>query len=116
MKPIMLEQMLLIAFDFDGVFTDNKVLCDSNGVEYVMCSRSDSYGLSLLHREISERHLQTRTMVVTTESNDVVSKRCKKMGITCHDNIKNKRIFLSQEIQKLRSSACREVSFSQEMI
>ena len=99
-----LDQMSLIAFDFDGVFTDNKVICDSDGIEYVMCSRSDSYGISLLHKEIERRNLQIRTMVVTTESNSVVSKRCKKMGITCYDNIADKRNFMESQIQSLTSA------------
>ena len=43
-------------------------------------------------------------MVVTTESNSVVSKRCKKMGITCHDNIKNKRDFMVEEIKRVRAA------------
>ena len=50
------------------------------------------------------KKLKTQTMVVTTESNSVVSKRCKKMGIACHDNIKNKRDFMVEEIKKVRAA------------
>src|SRR5205085_10807462 len=35
-----------IAFDFDGVFTDNRVLVLDDGREGVMCNRSDGWGLS----------------------------------------------------------------------
>ena len=104
MKELSLEELAIIAFDFDGVFTDNKVICDSEGVEYVTCSRADSYGISLLHNEILQKKFKTQTMVVTTESNSVVEKRCKKMGIMCHDNIKNKRDFMVSQIQKVRKA------------
>ena len=40
MKKLSLDELAIIAFDFDGVFTDNKVICDSEGVEYVICSRA----------------------------------------------------------------------------
>ena len=36
----------LIVFDFDGVFTDNKVLVSENGIESVTCCRSDGIGIS----------------------------------------------------------------------
>ena len=105
MKELSLDELAIIAFDFDGVFTDNKVICDSEGVEYVICSRADSYGISLLHDAILRKKLKTQTMVVTTESNSVVSKRCKKMGIACHDNVQNKRDFMVAEIEKLRGAS-----------
>ena len=99
-----LDHIAIVAFEFDGVFTDNKVISDSDGVEYVVCSRADSYGISMLHKEISDRCLKTRTMVVTTEANSVVKKRCKKMGIMCHDNVSDKKSFMQSEIDKIRSS------------
>ena len=32
MKKLSLDELAIIAFDFDGVFTDNKVICDSEGL------------------------------------------------------------------------------------
>ena len=37
-----------IFFDFDGVFTDNKVLVSEEGKESVLCSREDGMGIGLL--------------------------------------------------------------------
>ena len=41
----MLRLIHTIVFDFDGVFTDNFVYTNSDGVEQVKTSRSDSFGL-----------------------------------------------------------------------
>ena len=35
-----------LILDFDGVFTDNKVLTNSEGIESVNCSKLDSLALS----------------------------------------------------------------------
>jgi 3-deoxy-D-manno-octulosonate 8-phosphate phosphatase (KDO 8-P phosphatase) len=66
----------LIVFDFDGVFTDNSVLVDENGIESVRCSRSDGLGLRKLD-EISIPYC-----IISTEKNPVVSVRAKKLGIS----------------------------------
>ena len=38
----------LVLFDFDGVFTNNKVIVAEDGAESVVCSRLDGIGLRLL--------------------------------------------------------------------
>jgi 3-deoxy-D-manno-octulosonate 8-phosphate phosphatase KdsC-like HAD superfamily phosphatase len=43
-----LRKMRLVAFDFDGVFTDNMVYVFENGSEAVRCFRSDGIGLKKL--------------------------------------------------------------------
>ena len=35
-------------FDFDGVFTDNKVILNENGRESVICNRNDGIGIKIL--------------------------------------------------------------------
>ncbi len=40
----------LVISDFDGVFTDNKVYLCENGLESVVCSRSDGFGIELLKK------------------------------------------------------------------
>ena len=57
----------LVAFDFDGVFTDNSVYVSQDGVESVRCWRSDGIGLSAL------RKAGIPTYIVSTERNPVVS-------------------------------------------
>ena len=37
------QKVELVVFDFDGVFTDNSVLVDQNGIESVRCSKSDGF-------------------------------------------------------------------------
>ena len=68
----------LVAFDFDGVFTDNTVWVDQNGVESVRCWRGDGLGLAALQR------LGVQTVVISTEINPVVSMRCRKLKVACH--------------------------------
>ena len=33
------EQVYLIVFDFDGIFTDNKVYVNNHGYEFVCCDK-----------------------------------------------------------------------------
>ena len=67
----------LLVFDFDGVFTDNLVYVGSNGEEWVCCSRSDSLGLAML------RQNPVQLLVLSTETNAVVTKRCEKLRLEC---------------------------------
>jgi 3-deoxy-D-manno-octulosonate 8-phosphate phosphatase (KDO 8-P phosphatase) len=74
----------LILFDFDGVFTDNSVFVDQHGTESVRCFRSDGIGLA----RISEVGVQA--MVISTETNPVVSVRASKLNIKCQQGIQDK--------------------------
>ena len=47
LEPL-LERVRLAVFDFDGVFTDNRVWVDENGTEQLAFSRSDGLGLRRL--------------------------------------------------------------------
>lgn len=67
----------LVAFDFDGVFTDNKVYVFQDGSEAVCCYRGDGIGLQKLNR------LGIATVIVSTEVNPIVAVRAKKLGIPC---------------------------------
>jgi len=78
------ESISLIAFDFDGVFTDNRVWVTENGEESVVCNRSDGIGLSMLHAR------SIPIVVLSTESNSIVAVRCKKLGLDCQHGLKDK--------------------------
>ncbi len=67
----------LVAFDFDGVLTDNRVYVDQDGREIVACWRSDGIGLSRL------KEVGVETIVISSEINQVVEKRCSKLKINC---------------------------------
>ncbi|MFW6145870.1 MAG: cytidylyltransferase domain-containing protein [Planctomycetota bacterium] len=73
-----------LLMDFDGVFTDNRVLVDQAGVESVWCHRGDGMGLS---------HLRARGLpmaVITTETNPVGAARCRKLGLPCLHGVADK--------------------------
>jgi YrbI family 3-deoxy-D-manno-octulosonate 8-phosphate phosphatase len=79
-----IQKTSCVFFDFDGVFTDNRVLVDSNGIESVACWRSDGLGVSKLKK------INFYQQIISTEINEVVSIRAKKMGIECSYGIDNK--------------------------
>lgn len=79
------SEVSAVAFDFDGVMTDNRVWVDQNGKESVACERSDGWGLSQLKKS------GIRIVVFSTEVNPVVSARCKKLGIECRQGLGQKK-------------------------
>lgn len=74
-----------VAFDFDGVMTDNRVWVDQDGKETVACDRSDGLGLSQLKKS------GIRIAVLSTEINPVVSARCKKLDLECRQGLGEKK-------------------------
>lgn len=73
-----------VALDFDGVFTDNKVMVFDDGRESVLCSRSDGWGLAAL------RDAGWPLIVISSETNPVVAARCRKLGIDCVQGVPDK--------------------------
>tara|TARA_B100000401_G_C52662665_1_gene650868 strand:- start:306 stop:872 length:567 start_codon:yes stop_codon:yes gene_type:complete len=88
------EEFHTIIFDFDGIFTNNKVLVDENGEEIVICDRSDGLAFDILRKFIELKKWDVEFFVLSTEVNDVVKKRCQKLKIKCHHGIKNKKLFI----------------------
>jgi N-acylneuraminate cytidylyltransferase len=74
-----------VLFDFDGVFTNNKVYVDENGKESVCCDRSDGWGLAQLKKS------GIKIAVLSTEVNPVVSARCKKLGLEYRQGLGEKK-------------------------
>lgn len=74
----------LIAFDFDGVFTDNMVYVSEEGIESVRCWRSDGLGLKKLEP------LGIASVIVSTEVNEVVQARSRKLRMRCFHGCENK--------------------------
>ncbi len=75
----------LVAFDFDGVFTDNLVYVFEDGREAVRCSRADGIGLAKL------KSLDIYTIIISTETNPVISARARKLNIPCIQSCADKR-------------------------
>ena len=67
----------LVILDFDGVLTDNRVYVMEDGREAVACHRGDGWGIGILGQAGIE------VMILSTESNPVVSARATKLGIEC---------------------------------
>jgi N-acylneuraminate cytidylyltransferase len=64
-----------VVTDFDGVHTDDTVLVGQNGEEFVTVSRSDGMGISRL------RAAGVPVLILSTETNPVVSARARKLGV-----------------------------------
>jgi YrbI family 3-deoxy-D-manno-octulosonate 8-phosphate phosphatase len=83
-KTIIIDDIDLFVFDFDGVLTDNIVHTDNNGNEMVSCSRADGLAFDVL------RKLDKPCQILSTENNTVVSARANKLGISVLQGVKNK--------------------------
>ncbi|HEY9786015.1 MAG TPA: HAD hydrolase family protein [Candidatus Obscuribacterales bacterium] len=79
-----IRRIKLVAFDFDGVFTDNTVLVMEDGTEAVRCWRSDGIGLRKLEA------IGVASIIISTEPNGVVQKRAEKLRIRCLHGVDDK--------------------------
>jgi 3-deoxy-D-manno-octulosonate 8-phosphate phosphatase (KDO 8-P phosphatase) len=75
---------VLIVYDFDGVMTDNKVFVDQHGNEMVQVNRADGLGIAEI------RKLGIQQMIISTETNSVVSARSKKLDLFCLQGVEDK--------------------------
>lgn len=83
-----------IIFDFDGIFTNNKVLVRDDGRETILCSRGDGLGINILNSFIKKNNWGLDYFILSKEKNYVVKKRAKKMNIKCFSGIDNKLEFI----------------------
>lgn len=99
-----LRLVRLVAFDFDGVFTDNAVYVSQDGTETVRCVRSDGLGLQALAA------LGVATIVISTETNAVVAARSRKLAVRCIQGCDDKRAALEGVVAEL-ALTMRETAF-----
>lgn len=85
MLPRLDSKIELIAFDFDGVLTDNRVLVFENGLEAVLCNRSDGLAFDMF------RAVGIPTVIISTERNGVVSMRGAKLQTPVLQSIGDKQ-------------------------
>lgn len=78
-----------VVLDFDGVFTDNRVLVFQDGREAVVCDRGDGWGMAQLKK------LGIPILVLSSEENQVVQARCDKLGIAHRQGIQDKLAVLT---------------------
>ena len=89
-----LAEIQLVVFDFDGVFTDNRVWTNERGEESVACFRGDSLGL----RRLDE--VGVDYFVLTQETNDAVPARARKIRIDCIRGVEDKLPILREEVER----------------
>ena len=88
----LLARVRLAVFDFDGVFTDNRVWVNERGEEALAFSRSDGLGLRRLD-EVGVRYL-----IVSMEQNPIVGARAKKLQVDCVQGVDDKLAVVRERI------------------
>jgi 3-deoxy-D-manno-octulosonate 8-phosphate phosphatase (KDO 8-P phosphatase) len=89
LEPL-LERVRFAIFDFDGVFTDNRVWVNERGEESLAFSRSDGLGLRRLD-EVGVRYL-----IVSMERNPIVGARAEKLRADCVQGVDDKLAVLRE--------------------
>jgi YrbI family 3-deoxy-D-manno-octulosonate 8-phosphate phosphatase len=79
-----------VVLDFDGTQTDDRVLIDSEGREFVSVHRGDGLGVAALRRS------RLKTLILSTEQNPVVAARARKLQVPVVHGIDRKDIALKQ--------------------
>lgn len=74
----------VVITDFDGVHTEDRVLVDQHGVEAVQVCRADGLGVDLLRRA------GVPLLIVSTETNPVVTARARKLGVEALTGVRDK--------------------------
>ena len=78
------ERPKIIITDFDGCLTDDRVLLNKWGLEFVAANRKDGLAVNRLKK------LGILTVIASTEKNKVVKARGKKMGVEVLQGLSNK--------------------------
>jgi len=89
-----LAQIRFAVFDFDGVFTDNRVWTNDRGEESVACWRGDAMGLRRLD-DVGVDYL-----ILSTEANEAVGARARKIRATCVQGVDDKLPVLREEAER----------------
>jgi YrbI family 3-deoxy-D-manno-octulosonate 8-phosphate phosphatase len=93
-RSLLPSPVAAVVFDFDGVFTDDRVLVDERGREAVTCSRSDGHGLGALAK------MGVPMLVISKEANPVVGTRCAKLAIECVQACSDKLPVMNQWLKQ----------------
>lgn len=86
------KSIKLVALDFDGVMTDDRVIVHQDGTESVSANRSDGMGIRMLKAQGID------VIVISSEVNPIVKARCDKLGIPCVQGTYKKAEILSAYI------------------
>jgi 3-deoxy-D-manno-octulosonate 8-phosphate phosphatase (KDO 8-P phosphatase) len=91
LEPL-LARIRFAIFDFDGVFTDNRVWVNEHGEEALAFSRSDGLGLRRLD-DVGVRYL-----IVSMERNPIVGARAQKLNAECAQGIDDKLAVMRERV------------------
>ena len=97
-----LKSIHTIAFDFDGVFTDNKVYVAEDGTEIVRCDRADGLGIDLLRAARARGLIDAAVFILSKEKNPVVEARARKLRLACHHGYDDKLKFMTAHLSMTR--------------
>ncbi len=89
-----------IAFDFDGVFTNNKVWIDQEGRELVACDRADGLAFDLIRSFRKKEKWDVDLFILSKETNPVVLARARKLKLDCQHSIDNKLSFMENYLRE----------------
>ena len=103
LRPL-LERVRLAVFDFDGVFTDNRVWVNERGEEALAFSRSDGLGLRRLD-DVGVEYL-----IVSMERNPIVGARAEKLRVECVQGVDDKLAVLRERAER-RGATLQETAY-----
>lgn len=89
-NKIFTKNIDLIVYDFDGVMTNNCVLILQDGTEGVLVNRADGMGVNMI------RDMGINQLILSTETNPVVSVRAKKLKLEVIQGSANKQLALTE--------------------
>lgn len=92
-----------LILDFDGVFTDNKVILSAEGVESVVCDRSDGFAIQMLQRR------GFPILVLSTEKVPIVKLRSQKLGLFCIHGVDEKAAILANWLDEKKVDPSRAI-------
>ena len=91
----LLGRIKLAVFDFDGVFTDNRVWVNERGEELLAFTRSDGLGLRRLD-DVGVKYL-----ILSMEQNPIVGARAQKLRADCVQGVEDKLSVLRERTEQL---------------
>ena len=88
-----LRDIRVLVTDFDGVHTDDRVEVGEDGLERVVCSRSDGFGIGQL------RAAGFPVLILSREKNTVVARRADKLGVEVIHGVDDKAPLLGRWLE-----------------
>ena len=88
------ESVETMIFDFDGIFTNNKVMVSEDGKEYVICDRADGLAFDLLRKFKKLKQWNLDYFILSSETNIVVRSRAEKLKVKSYQAIDSKKDFI----------------------